>query len=173
MKRFFAIVLATAVMIVGIGIGAASAANSLKQGSAGLSVDVNDDFIISGRFFVMDDVAVLAGLGFGVKGGDADGTDFGILVGARKYLKVDDFAPFVGGTLFYSTTQDGDDKDLSVLGVLGAEYFMHKQFSIEGNVGFGYLSQERRVAAGTTTTTFKETTIGTQRFGVSLNFYFF
>jgi hypothetical protein len=183
MKRFFAIVLATAVMIVGIGIGAASAANSLKQGSAGINVnvfdslvvageDVDNSFVITGKYFVMNDLAVLAGLGFGVKGGDADGTDFGIVGGARKYLTTDDFAPFVGGFLAYASTEDGDRKDLSLLGEFGAEYFLHKQFSIEGSVGFGYMEQ-KTTTPGPGGGTFKETTIGTQRLGASLNFYFF
>lgn len=168
MKRLGIIVLA-AVMIVGIGFGSASAANSIKQGSAGINVDVDDSFVVSGKYFIMKDLAVLAGFGIGVKGADADGTDVGIAGGARKYLKTDDFAPFVGGFLAYATTEDGDRKDLSLMGEFGAEYFLHKQFSIEGSVGFGYTEQKTKTAAGGT---FKETNVGTERFGFSLNFYF-
>jgi len=182
MKRLMVIVLA-AVMIVGIGFGTASAANSLKQGSAGINVDVDDSFVVSGKYFIMKDLAVLAGFGLGVKGADADGTDVGIVAGVRKYLTMDDFAPFVGGFLAYASTEDGDRKDLGVMGEFGAEYFLHKQFSIEGSVGFGYTQQETKTPGSTTVVagvpvttgggTFKETNIGTQRFGFSLNFYFF
>ncbi len=169
MKRLVIVVLAVA-LIFGIGIGNASAANSLKQGSAGMSVDVNNDFVLSGRFFVLNDLAVIGQFGFGIKGEDGEGTDFGIGGGVRKYLKVDDLAPFVGGNIFYRTTNDGDVTSLSVLGIFGAEYFLHKQFSVEGTVGFGYLRDETTNAAGTKTTV---TTVGTQRLGLSLNFYFF
>jgi hypothetical protein len=57
---------------------------------------------------------VLAGFGFGAKDGDANGADFGISAGLRKYLKIDDFAPLAGGSIFYSTTQEGDQKDMSM-----------------------------------------------------------
>jgi hypothetical protein len=80
---------------------------------------------------------VLAVFGFGSKGGDAKGTDLGIGVGARKYLKIDDFASFAGDSLFYSNTQDGNQKDMSIMGEIGAEYFLHRRFGAEGSVGFG------------------------------------
>jgi hypothetical protein len=128
--------------------------------------------VISGKDFVLKDVAVLAGFGFGAQGGDAKGTDLGIGAGARKYLEIDDFAPFAGGSIFYSKTRDGNQKDMSIMGEFGAEYFLHKQSSIEGSVGFGYTSSETETTAGTVTTKFKDTTIGTQRFALSFNFYF-
>jgi hypothetical protein len=167
MKRLVLIVLVV-IVVMSFGIGSALAANSLKQGAAGINVNVDDDFVIKGKYFVTKDVAVLAGFGFGVKGDDAEGTDFGIGGGIRKYLSTEDFAPFVGASIFYRTTQDGDQEDWNILGEFGAEYFMHKQFSIEGSVGFGYFSSETTVGAFD----YKETTFGTQRFGLSLNFYF-
>ena len=178
MKRFLIVVVALA-MVMCIGIASASAANSLKEGTIGFNVDAlnsNDSFVISGKYFVLKDVAVLAGFGFGVKGGDANGTDLGIGIGARKYLKIDDFAPFVGGSFFYSNTKDGDQKNMSIMAEFGAEYFLHKQFSVEGSVGFGYTSSETEsttgTGAGAVTTNFKDTTIGTQRVALSFNFYF-
>lgn len=158
-------------MVMGIGIGSASAANSLQQGTIGFNikaVNSSNDFVLTGKYFVLKDLAVLAGFGFGAKGGDAEGTDFGIGAGLRKYLKTDDFAPFVGGSIFYSTTQDGDQEDLSVMAEFGAEYFLHKQFSVEGSIGFGYTSSETETTVGG----FKDTTIGTQKAAISFNFYF-
>lgn len=169
MKRLVIVILAVA-LIFGISIGSASAANGLKQGQVGMSVDVNNDFVLSGRYFVMDDLAVIGQFGFGIKGEDGKGTDIGIGGGVRKYLSKDDLAPFVGGTIFYRSTNDSDVTSLAVLGEFGAEYFLHKQFSVEGSVGFGYLRDETTNGAGTTTTV---TTVGTQRVGLSLNFYFF
>ncbi len=169
MRRLIIVVLSIA-LIFGIGIGTAAAATtSLKQGTAGISVDVNNDFVLEGRYFVMDDMAVLGQFGFGIKGDDGKGTDIGLGVGIRKYLRMEDLAPFVGGTIFYSSTQDGDVKDFALLGIFGAEYFLYKQFSVEGSVGFGYSSEDTKNAAGTTTTI---TNFGTQRFGLALNFYF-
>ena len=167
MKRFILMTLIVAV-VLGFGSGSALAANSLKQGAAGISVNVDDDFVLSGRYFVTNDLALLAAFGIGAKGGDADGTDFGIGVGIRKYLIMDDFAPFIGGSFFYSTTRDGDQTDWDLMGEFGAEYFLHKQFSVEGSVGFGYMSSETDMGA----TDYEETTLGTRRFGLSLNFYF-
>ena len=176
------------IMMMSIGIGSVFAApslkittvpaspsgtNSLKAGTIGLNFDVlNTDpaFMLTGKYFIMNDLAVLAGFGFGIKGGDADGTDIAMLVGARKYLKTEDFAPFVGGGFIYSSTQDSVNTDMGIVAEAGAEYFLGKQFSIEGSIGFGYISSKKK---GTlTTAAAKETTIGTQRAGLSVNFYF-
>jgi hypothetical protein len=174
MKKIVIVVMAMA-MVISVGIGSASAANSLQQGTIGFNINAvnsSDSFIITGKYFVLKDLAVLAGFGFGAKGGDAKGTDFGIGAGLRKYLKIDDFAPFAGGSIFYSTTRDGDQKDISIMGEFGAEYFLHKQFSVEGSIGFGYTSSETETTVGAVTTRFKDTTIGTQKAALSFNFYF-
>jgi len=167
------------VMMMGLGTGSASAANSLKAGTIGLNFDVNNDFMLSGKYFFTNDIAMLAGFGLGAKGGDGSGTDVAILGGVRKYLKVDDFAPFVGGLFEYRSTLDSTQKDLSLMAVAGAEYFLGKQFSIEGSIGFGYSQNETETTTTTggpfptvTKTTYKETNIGTQRAGLSANFYF-
>jgi hypothetical protein len=179
MKKLIVVAVAL-VMVMGIGIGNASAANSLKQGAIGMNVDVSENFVLTGKYLVMNDLAVLAAFGVGKKGADAKGTDVGIGGGARKYLKMDDFAPFVGGTLFYSTTEDGNTKNLSLMGEFGAEYFLAKQFSIEGKVGFGYTQQETKEPGTTlvggvlvpTTNNVKRTNIGTDRSAISFNYYF-
>jgi hypothetical protein len=163
------IVLVVLAMVAGIGIGSASAANSLQQGTIGFNINAvnsNDDFVLTGKYFVLKDLAILAGFGFGIKGGDAEGTDFGIGGGIRKYLKTDDFTPFVGGGIFYKDTRDGDQTDISIFAEFGAEYFLQKQFSIEGSIGVGYRSLDND------TTNYKDTTFGTLRSGISVNFYF-
>jgi hypothetical protein len=170
MNKLMVIVL-TLVMAIGFGAGSASAANSLRQGALGFNVDVNDDFILTGKFFITRDVAVLAGFGLGLRGGDNSGTDIGLGGGIRKYLKDEDFAPFVGATIFYSSAQGGDQKSFSLMGEGGAEYFLARQFSIEGKVGFGYRS-ETTTTPGPGSTTVKTTDFGTQRAGISFNYYF-
>lgn len=179
-----ALVLALAAFILP---GSASAANSLKQGTFGFNVDVNNNFfglnsdvdnnfVLTGKFFIQNDLAALAGFGIGIRGADANGVDVGVSAGIRKYLKVDDFAPFVGGVFFYSNTKDGDSQDVSVMAEAGAEYFLHKQFSIEGKVGVGYVSRESKTTTTQggfiTTTTRRESDLGTERLGISFNFYF-
>jgi len=167
MKRTVIVVLALAMMTC-IGIGSASAANSLNARTIGLNFDVNNDFMLTGKFFILNDLAVLAGFGVGAKGGDAKGTDVAVLAGARKYLRTDDFAPFAGGEIEYRTTQNSCQKDLAVAAKAGAEYFLGKQLSIEGSIGFGYMSTETKAPLAK----FKDTTIGTQKAGLSANFYF-
>lgn len=176
MKKLI-VVAAAVVMIMGLA-GSAFAANSLAQGKFGLSVgftnlssfpDGLEDTII-GKFFVSGDMALIAGFGFSDASGDPgmpDGTDLSLLVGARKYLKKDDFAPFVEGILLYST-RDSDGLDtIGVLGNFGAEYFLHKQFSLEGSVGLGLLMVETNTGPNADSTIF-----GTNSLGVRANFYF-
>jgi len=168
MKKLMLILIA-AVMGVGIGMGTAYAADTPKQGSLGLSVDVRGSSVIEGRYFLTNDMAVLAGFGFGAKGGYGNGTDIGLDAGVRKYLKMDTVSPFVGGTISYSKTQNGNDKKTEALGLVGAEYFLHKQVSVEGSAGLGY-SEKKENMGGMAT---RKTNLGTSRLGVSLNFYFF
>jgi hypothetical protein len=118
----------------------------------------------------MNDLAVLAG--FGVQGstGDLDSNFFSISAGVRKYLSSDDFAPFVGGKFSYENEKIdalGIHKTaVDLLGVFGAEYFLHKQFSIEGSVGLGFGSVDDK------NTGKSYTSFGTRTVGVSANFYF-
>jgi hypothetical protein len=177
MKQYAKIL--TAAVIIGFS-GAASAANSLKAGSMALNLTAtggetpvnsnlsNDMFIVQGKYFLQKDLAILAGVGLGVNGSDAKGTDFGIRAGTRKYLKTNDFAPFFGGFFGYSSTNDSNTKSLQLMAEFGAEYFMSKQFSIEGAARAGYVSYEYPQGA----TTFKGTYVGTASAGFSVNFYF-
>lgn len=150
--------------------GSALAANSLNAGTFGITVDTTDNFMINGKYFVAKDMAILGGLGIRIAGGDAKGTDIGLMAGVRKYLKAEDFAPFVGGRFEYGSTNDSNTKNMNLLAEAGAEYFLAKQFSLEGRVAFGYTSQEDKNAITGATT--KATYIGTGRVGISANFYF-
>lgn len=187
MNKLAVVVVLVLVLAAFVLPGSASAANSLKQGTFGFNVDVNNNFfglnsdvdnnfVLTGKFFIQNDLAALAGLGIGIRGADADGVDVGVSAGVRKYLKVDDFAPFVGGVFFYSNTKDGDSQDFSLLAEAGAEYFLHKQFSIEGKIGVGYVSRETKTTTTQggfqVTTTRRESDLGTERLGISFNFYF-
>ncbi len=89
MKKLAAVVLILALAAI-FWPGNASAANSLKAGTVGLNVDVNNNFfgmngdtnnnfVITGKYFIDSDLAVLAGFGLGLKGADAHGTDVGYL----------------------------------------------------------------------------------------------
>ena len=167
MKKAVIVVLAMA-LVMSIGIGSAFAANSMEAGTIGININTSADQLVSGKYFISNSMALLAGLGIGANGGDAKGTDMFLLVGARKYLSTNDFAPFAGGKLEYSSTNDSCIKNMSLSGEFGAEYFLHKQFSLEGSVGFGYSSHEETAPL----TPLKTTLIGTKRAGLSANFYF-
>ena len=163
-------VLAGAALALAMAAGSAFAANNLSSGTFGLNVNANDNFIINGKYFIAKDMAVLGGFGMRIQGGDNNkGTDIGFLAGIRKYLKTDDLAPFVGGRFEYSSIRDSTVTDLGVTAEAGAEYFLAKQFSVEGRVGFGYTSQENKPVGQPTT---KTNQIGTTSFGISANFYF-
>ena len=186
--KHYATIFAAAVIVAFS--AAANAANSLKAGSVALNVsafdgtsdnsiynaalEVSDLYIIQGKYFLQDDFALLAGVGIGVNGGDANGTDFGIRAGARKYLSTGDFAPFVGGFLGYSSTHDSDVTITKIIGEFGAEYFFSKRFSVEGAARAGYASYEvpnsaLGIGGGGN---YKGTYVGTASAGFSLNFYF-
>jgi hypothetical protein len=171
MKKIASVVAALA---LALSASSAYAANALSKGTMGLNIGtgsagdtnfVDGGFIINGKYFVQSDLAILGGVGFGSLGGDtAKGTETGLIIGARKYLRVADFAPFVGGRLSHTSTQDGNLKRTSITGEAGAEYFLARQFSFDGRVGFGYESED--------TGGVKNNRFGTRTFGISFNFYF-
>ena len=180
--------LAGAALVLATAAGNASAANSLNTGAMGLNAGFTNaasisgsggapaDFMINGRYFIGKDMAVMAGVGLSINDSGAPAnsksTDVGFMAGIRKYIKTDDFAPFVGGKFQYLSTRQGtnDVTDFSFGVEAGAEYFLAKQFSLEGSVGFGYASSESKPAAGGTTT--KATALGSRSYNVGANFYF-
>lgn len=182
MKKFL-IVSLVAVMVMVLGIGSAFAAGatgtSLKAGTFGFNVGYGNSVFgdtgvitISGKYFAGGDLALIGGFGLQGSSGDVDANFFSVSAGLRKYLKIDDFAPFVEGRLTYATekftgTAGNVHQDaFDVSAVFGAEYFLHRQFSIEGSVGFGIGSVDDK------NTNQDYTYFGTRTVGVSANFYF-
>lgn len=180
------IALAGTTLALAMAAGSAFAANDMAAGTMGLNISVPgfsevptiisaggrvrvNDFIINGKYFVAKDMALLAGIGLRVNGGDLKGTDIGFLVGARKYLKTEDFAPFIGGRFVYTNTNDSNLTTVEIGAEAGAEYFLGKQFSLEGRVGFGYISAEFKQ---TNQPTIKGTLFGTTSYGLGANYYF-
>jgi Outer membrane protein beta-barrel domain len=177
MKKLF--IIATAIIaITTLGIGSAPAAdNSLKAGAFGFNVGFGDSALgepgvvmISGKYFIQNDLALIAGFGTQVSSGDVSSDFYGFSAGVRKYLTLSDFAPFVGCKLSFERNKNDlngiDRKVFDVSAVAGAEYFLQKQFSIEGSVGIGFGSVDNN-APDTDYTYF-----GTRTVGVSANFYF-
>ena len=160
--------------------GSASAANAMNTGTFGLNVSVVpvtlpftangatvSSPLIGGKYFVSKDMAILGGLGF-ASGGPSGNTStvLALMAGVRKFTSTGDFAPFIGGRLDYvSASGTGpSSSDMTVQAQAGAEYFLAKQFSVEGNAGIGF---ESRSVAGTSASYF-----GTATAGVSINLYF-
>jgi hypothetical protein len=185
-------IIAVVVLMLASLSGNALAANSLASGSKAITIGFGDSVLnnvanptdqnqhnpivdIGGKFFVAKDMAITAGIGFQMNTGDLEGTYFSLNAGIRKYLKTDDFAPFVGGQFSYITYDAKVDPgavkiaDFTVFDVavmVGAEYFIGKQFSIEGSIGAGIGIAKDDVLN-------KDTTyIGTRNLGVKANFYF-
>jgi hypothetical protein len=184
---------AVAILMVAALSGSAVAANSLASGSKALTIGFGDSVLnnvanptdqnqnnpivdIGGKLFVAKDMAITAGVGFQMNTGDLEGTYLSFNVGARKYLSTDDFAPFVGGQLSYITydaelpaAQGGEYVDFSAFefsAMVGAEYFIGKQFSVEGSIGVAIgMAEDDRSNLDTTY-------IGTKNLGVRANFYF-
>ncbi|HTP05196.1 MAG TPA: hypothetical protein VMM54_08590 [Nitrospirota bacterium] len=181
MKKLLIVsIVAGMVMVLGIGSAfAAGTGTSLKQGAFGFNVGYGNSVFgdtgvvtVSGKYFVAGDLALITGLGLQGSSGDVDADFFSISAGVRKYLKIDDFAPFLEGKLTYATEKftgaagnvHRDAFDVSA--VFGAEYFLHRQFSIEGSIGFGIGTVDDKNANQ------DYTYIGTRTVGLSANFYF-
>ena len=180
--------IAAAVIMFAALCGSAFGANSLGSGSKALSIGFGDSSLtryatpnqevpnnpivdIGGRFFTSPDLAITAGLGLQMTSGDLDGSYLSFNVGIRKYLKTDDFAPFIGGRFAYLSYDAslGSSKFIDFTawefdGLVGAEYFLAKQFSIEGSVGLGigHLSDNLNNR--------DSNFFGTRNYGVSANF---
>ena len=184
MKKIVITALA-AVMILGLGVGsvsAASASNSLKTGTFGFNVGFGDSVFgdtgvisITGKYLLTSDLALLAGIGTQVSSGDLDADYFATSVGVRKYLNTDDFAPFIEGKFSYAKekfqipSNQIDQTGFDFSANFGAEYFLHKQFSIEGAVGVGFgTATIRRTGLPDQDYTY----FGTHSVGISANFYF-
>ena len=175
--RKLIIVALSIVLIMGVGTGSALAQqNSLKEGAIGFSVglgnsvfgDTYDSVIdVTGKYLISNELALLAGIGFETHSGDADGSYLGLAFGVRKYLDTDDFVPFIEGKLSYITQDVAGDTDIIDISVgFGAEYFMHKQFSVEASVGIGFGVVDNN--ADNTDDVY----LGTRTIGIKANFYF-
>jgi hypothetical protein len=171
------IALVGATLALVMAAGTASAANSMSVGTLGLNVPVITSTpdvtvvptpLISGKYFFAKEMAILGGVGFNSGGPSGTTvTTFSVLGGVRKYLNTNDFAPFVDGVLEYtSASGTPSSSKMSLVAEAGAEYFLAKQFSVEGKAGFGYLSNDPG-APGVKTSYF-----GTTTANLSVNFYF-
>ncbi len=133
-------------------------------------------FMIKGKYMMEKNVAVLGGFGLRLTdtgaATNAKHTDIGFMFGIRRYVKAKEFSPFIGGKFQYLSVRTGATTNITDLGLLiegGAEYFLGKQFSLEGSVGGGFISREIKPAAGAST---KATFIGTTSYNLSANYYF-
>ena len=173
MKRLL-IVAGMFILMAAVIAPAMAADNSLKENTFGLSIGFNngtlhDAATISGRYFLMDTMAVNVDFGFESQSGDRSGDFFALAVGIRKYLKKADFAPFVGASIRYENDRISTRKDMiGLFGDFGAEYFFAKEFSVEGAIGIGISQVEDK----TVNPSQDYTVFGTTVSGVRANFYF-
>lgn len=161
-----------------------AAGNNLSMGTFGLNVSTqapgaglgqgNPNFLMTGKYVLQSDMALLMGFGFGsnsatppAPAASTSSTDISFLIGARKYFSAGDLSPFIGGRFDYISV--GGATTVSAVAFAaeaGAEYFLNKHFSLEGSVGAGYTSADLGAAQG------KRSFFGTNNYGLSANFYF-
>ena len=182
MKKII-VALLTLVLVASFSIGTASAANSLQEGSKGISIGFIDTnrttsfsedriYTIYGKYFTSRDFALLAGFGFLTSSGDGaiqDEDYLNLAFGVRKYLSVDDFAPFIEGLISLEKYEQGpgvDDEWLNFIVGFGGEYFFARQFSMEGTIGFIFGTYENNNTGD------DATFFGTASLGLRANFYF-
>ncbi len=174
------------VMVMALSAGGAMAANSLTAGTFGFNVGFGDSIFkdsnqgvvtISGKYFFTNELALVAGVGSQASSGDLDADYNAVSAGMRYYLKTDDFAPFVEGKFTYAhekstlpTTGYLDKTGFDVAANFGGEYFLSKQFSIEGAVGIGFGTATYKFITGAPDQ--DVTWFGTHTVGLSANFYF-
>lgn len=197
MKRLVIIAL-TLAMVAGIGIGTASAANSLEQGNINISVGMGDSIFnhnttpevdstqdihpnnvvdLSARYLITKDLAIIGGFGLEVGSGDYESTYFSFTGGVRKYISTNDFAPFVGGQITYATYKADDTSGLVDVTVADLNAIdLSAVFGAEYFVGPQF-SLEGSVGIGfgqvsNDLTNTDKTYFGTRTVGVKANFYF-
>lgn len=177
------VVFAALVVAMGMGFGTGSAfaaGNSIANGKS-LSVGLSDNPLVGGKLGIANDLAVLGGIGLTTtSGGGSSTTNLLLEGGIRKYLKVDDFAPFAdAGVGINSNSGNGSSNtDWFLFARVGAECFLTKQFSIEGSAGLNLGSTQQTttstnpITGASVQSTSTVTSFGTQTFGLSANYYF-
>jgi hypothetical protein len=145
-----------------------STVNSLSTGTFGLTVSTASNTMIAGKYFLANDVAVLAGFGL-ADTSNGVGTDLYLMAGIRKYIKLekksDNFVPFVGGRILHSSVNSANTSNFGISAEAGAEYFLDKHFSLEGLVSAGFGSTTPSGGSATTT-------LSTSVYSIGANFYF-
>ncbi len=180
MHRFYRFMFVVALGVILGSAAAARAENSLRLGEGGVTAEIvhsqatnhtavsSPDFVLSGRYFVQDNLAATARFGFQHvsedRGNDTNsGTNFRVGVGLRWYIARTDLAPMMGLDVDYVSEFDPcgrinsfgrckghDNTGFDLDGYVGMEYFFTKRASIEGRVGL--LVQDR---SDTNTTIFQ------------------
>lgn len=155
--------------------GQTLAENSLRTGAKAINLTVNTtgdsvlfsealDTRLKGKYFTSNDMAILFGVGLNLYGSDADATDLSLMGGVRSYMSRGDFATFYGGSFTFADLESIGVEETVIMGEFGGEYFLGRQFSVEGSLRAGY--------AKTDVGAFSQSNIGTFGGQVSLNYYF-
>lgn len=183
MKRI-TLVGATLILAMTVGSAAAqvrapAAAASLTEtgtnkGAIGIngSISNGNSSLILAKYFLSKEWALKAGLA-ALKTDDGAGTSnssstfFGGVIGVNKYWSRGVYAPFIG--IQTGRVRGNDTNTTAILTNFevqgGLEYFMHRNFSLQGQVGFGIETREVTGAS-------RQTVFGTSGLNVSANIYF-
>lgn len=176
MNKFTLLLTALAICVTAVSADAAtpqpavgaSSGNSLSTGTLGLTVTTSSNSMISGKYLLSNDTALLGGFGL-VNTSNGVGTDIYLMAGIRKYIikanMADNFVPFMGARVWHSTVNSTNMNGFGISAEGGAEYFLSKHFSLEGLVSANFGSTSPSGGSATSQ-------ISTSVYSLGANFYF-
>jgi hypothetical protein len=142
----------------------------LNIGTYGLTVSTTANSMITGKYFIQKNLAVLGGFGLVNSSSGGGTTDLYLMAGVRRYLvqyvaMTSDLIPFVGGRFSHSSISSAGTNEFTLSAEAGMEYFLSKRFSLEGLVSGNYDSKTPSGGSAITT-------LSTAVYSIGANFYF-
>lgn len=134
MKRFIsAITLLISLVLVSSNAQAQGKAGKFGFGITDVAGTGQRSFILTGRYWMVDEVAIDAGFGFRSNGLDILVLEGGLLKTIGGGEKV---YPYFGGKLTFDIIEDPIEDAIVLSGTFGAEYFVVNRFSVIGESRF-------------------------------------
>jgi hypothetical protein len=125
--------------------------------------------MISGKYFVQKNLAVLGGFGLVNSNSGGGTTDMYLMAGVRRYLtqyvRASDLIPFVGARYSHSSVSSAGTNEFTLAAECGMEYYLSKRLSLEGLVSGSYDSKTPSGGSAITT-------LSTTVYSIGANFYF-
>jgi hypothetical protein len=101
-----------------------------ENGKFGFGVSAFDNLVLTGRYWLGNDIALDAGFGF-----TSEFTDVFVLAGGliKTIGGAENVYPYLGGRLVIAAVEEAVGEDeISLAGIFGAEFFAVRRFSLIG-----------------------------------------